>query len=817
MPIEIDTLPVYPLLDNIVTQLRETKLLLLQAEPGAGKTSLVPWYLLTSGETGKILLLQPRRIAARAAAQRIADLLGEPLGHTVGLRTRLETLVGESTRLEVVTEGVLLRLIQSDQSLEGYSLVIFDEFHERSLQGDCALAFVWECRQLLRPDLGLLLMSATLPLEPLQRVLGRLPLIHIPGRVYPVEHCYTPPAPRESLWVGIARIIRTAILETAGDVLVFLPGFFEMNKVRQQLGPLPGVDLMILHGSLPVDEQQRVFAPPTQRRIILATNIAQTSITIPGITVVVDSGLERRVRYNPRTGMDHWQTLPISAASAAQRAGRAGRLSSGVCYRYWSPILELAAQEQPEILGADLAPLVLESVLWGAGSALELTWITSPPAGALQAATDLLKGLGLLDPAGRITPSGQMCASLGIHPRLGKMLLDSRQSHLELTAALICAVLEEGHHTTGEQDFSRNLQMYRQALHQPHQAIPSLVVSRVQREVQRILRLLKISGSFDYGEIDPDQSGALLLSAYPDRIAMRVPSDREQFRWRLASGRAAFSSADFSGAEFVVVVEMDGGQVEGRIFSAAPISREVLMHLSAGALAHSVVLEWRDWLPLAFEQISLGQLILARTRLQDIASDTLLREIEDHLSADGLVSLPWDKPTGELLNRCRFIAAHQKSFPDCSLETLSKTFRDWLLPFANVRGGVVFDCAALSNALSYYLGEHRGSLDRLAPTHFRLPSGSTRSINYDGEIPVLQARLQEFFGCTETPRVCGQPLMLHLLSPAGRPVQITRDLAGFWQRAYPEVKCELKGRYPRHYWPEDPLQAEPTARAKPRN
>ena len=455
IPDEVAALPLYPHLDEIAETLATRNLLMLHAEPGAGKTTLVPWRLLAHKAFAgtKFLLLQPRRIAARAAAERIAALLEERLGRTVGLRTRMETIVGPATRLEVVTEGVLTRIIQSDPSLSGYGLVIFDEFHERNLQGDVALAFTWECREVFRRDLRILFMSATPPTAELRGAVGDLPAISVSGRSWPIRLYDRPPLNGETPERGAARLALEARemldAEGGGDVLVFLPGFREIRQARDELvriRPHLGPDIAILHGRLPPEEQRGLLAAPPgeSHRIILATNVAETSLTIPGVRAVVDSGLERRVRFHPRTGMDHWETVEISAASAEQRRGRAGRLGPGICLRWYRSQDPRKSFSPPEIMEADLAPLVLETALWGAATPLDLTWITPPPSGALKQATALLEELDLIDGQGRITASGRQAAAMGLHPRLGRMVMKAKERGWLATAAVTAAILEEG-------------------------------------------------------------------------------------------------------------------------------------------------------------------------------------------------------------------------------------------------------------------------------------------------------------------------------------------------------------------------------------
>jgi ATP-dependent helicase HrpB len=829
----ITDLPLYPRLDEILATLLGRGQLILHAEPGAGKTTLVPWRLLThpafAGE--RAILLQPRRIAARAAAERIAALLGERLGETVGLRTRLETVVSRATRLEVVTEGVLTRILQNDPALTRYRLVIFDEFHERNLPGDLAFALARECRAVFRPDLLFLFMSATPPVEALGRALAGIETLSVAGRVWPVAAFNRPPLAGESSWDGAARLTLEArgLLadREGGDLLVFLPGFREIRRTREALlrsrpTLAPAIDL--LHGRLPPAEQRRVLNPPAPAagRIILATNVAETSLTLTGVRGVVDSGLERRVRFHPRSGMDHWDTVPISEASARQRQGRAGRLGPGICLRWWRSDEPRRPFAPPEILEADLASLVLETALWGAASPLDLVWITLPPAGALDQAAALLTDLGLLDPSGRITAPGKRVAALGLHPRLGRMVLDAAGGDDLATAAVTAAILAEGDPLGGSDlDFRERLASWAAWAKGDRGGPRGETWRRIGQEAQRILRaVVPAAGPIGGEAIDPALAGKLLLSAYPDRAAQRVGGGSlgEEGRFVLVTGRAARAAGPLAQESFLVAAELDGGQTDARLFLAAPLSREDLEARLADRIERSVHFVWEGWAPRWTARLRIGRIILAEKPDGSPAEAALRQAVRERLDREGLEALPWGDAARRFLARCRFVqrCGSRPDWPDFSVETLLREAEAWLFPFGHWRGGVLFTPEAVLQALEGRFGwEQRRALDELAPETWTLPSGTKKRLDYDtGEAPVLAARLQEFFGCRQTPRIGGEPLTLHLLSPAGRPVQITRDLDGFWDRAYPEVKKELMGRYPRHAWPENPRTAPPTARTK---
>ena len=833
IPDQVAALPLYPHLEEIAGTLAMRNLLMLHAEPGAGKTTLVPWRLLAHQAFAgtKFLLLQPRRIAARAAAERIAALREERLGQTVGLRTRMETIVSPATRLEVVTEGVLTRIIQNDPSLSGYGLVIFDEFHERNLQGDVALAFTWECREVFRRDLRILFMSATPPTAELRGAVGELPAISVSGRSWPVRLFDRPPLNGEMPWSGAARLALEAreMLdpEGGGDVLVFLPGFREIRQARDELvrmRPYLVPDIAILHGRLPPEEQRGLLAasPGESHRIILATNVAETSLTIPGVRAVVDSGLERRVRFHPRTGMDHWETVEISAASAEQRQGRAGRLGPGICLRWYRSGEDRKSFSPPEIMEADLAPLVLETALWGAASPLDLTWITPPPAGALKQATALLEELDLIDSQGRITASGRQAAAMGLHPRLGRMVMKAGERGWLATAAVTAAILEEGDPLRGDDpDFRDRLSAWAAWASGSGNDLRQDSGRRIAREAERIMRIADaVEQTVRGADVDPSLAGRLLIHAYPDRVAQRVGAGGMSTAARLVlvTGRGARIKGALGQEEFLVAADLDGGETEARVFLAAPVSRSDIENGLAGPLAMSLLFSWEGWTLRTRREMRVGRLLLEEKRRVAPSPDDIRQAVRERLAREGLEALPWNDAARRFRARCLFVGrcGRHERWPDFSPGALLDDQDRWLLPFGNWEGGAVFTADSLLQALMGRLGwENRRILDEAAPETWLLPSGTRKRLDYEaGDVPVIAARLQEFFGCRETPRLCGHPLTLHLLSPAGRPVQITQDLDGFWERSYPTVKKELMGRYPRHSWPDDPRAAKPTAQAK---
>lgn len=825
---DLTALPLYPWLPELVRILDRQGLLLLAAEPGAGKTTLLPWKLLEEPAfgTGKILLLEPRRLAARAAADRIAALLGERLGQTVGLRTRLETLVSSRTRLEVVTEGVLTRLLQNDPSLAGFSTLIFDEFHTRSLQGDLGLALAWDCRRIFRPELKLAVMSATLPSSDLQAAYGTWPLVTVPGRRHPVEVHYRPPVSvREKPWEAAARLCgeaARALGPAGGTTLCFLPGYREMLRSQELLAkarPELKARLRLLHGRMRPELQRAVLDPDQAAgiHVVLATNVAETSLTIPGVRAVVDIGLERRVRFSPRTGMDHWETVAASQAAAEQRAGRAGRLGPGVCYRWWAEGDQRQPYAPPEISEADLASLVLETACWGAASPRDLTWVTPPPEAAMLQAAALLRSLGFLDERGAVTRSGREAARWGIHPRLARMLRNAEAEGLLDTAVVLAAALENRENLADrDPDLRGRLAEWNAGMRGQGTAVSRSLAEEVQRLDRLLGRRAQASGG---RTVDPEAAGRLLLAAYPDRAAKKTRQDNPQAaRYLLSSGRGALVAGPLASQEYLAVAEVDGGEQDAKIFLAAPVTRQDLESGRAGPPAEKWRFEWAGWDPKARVESKVGAIVLSHKSAGQLAPEVLQTAARERLRANGLGVLPWNAGARRWLARCRFVErwGEVAGWPAFGEGELLAEADHWLFPFGDWSGKSVWDEQALLLALEHRLGgERRRRLDQLAPEHWTLPSGSSKRLDYEQhEVPLLSGRLQEFFGSTTTPRLCGQPLLLDLQSPAGRTVQLTRDLDGFWDRAYAEVRKELRGRYPRHAWPENPRLAQATARTK---
>lgn len=841
-------LPVQAVLAELDQQLASHPAVVLQAPPGAGKTTLVPLALLNSAWLGgqKIILLEPRRLAARAAAERLAQMLGEEVGQTVGYRIRLETRISAATRIEVVTEGILQRLLQADPELPGIGLVIFDEFHERSLETDLGLALCVQTQQYLRDTtpLKLLVMSATLDAAGVSRLLDDAPLVSSVGRQYPVRIEYGAAAgPGQWLEPLVEQAILQALAVEAGSVLVFLPGTAEIRRLQQRLQDSlhqhPDVEVTPLYGALELSAQRQAIAPAPagRRKVVLATPIAETSLTIEGVSVVVDSGLCREPAFDPASGLTRLHTRRISKAAADQRAGRAGRLGPGVCYRLWSSSQheQLAAQALPEILQADLAPLALQLAHWGIDDPTELAWMNAPPAAALQQGRDLLVQLGGLRRSERgweLTGHGTALAGLPMHPRLAHMLLRGQTLGLARQACQLAAILGERDilRNVDDADLSRRLSAFVNPQSEP--ALDRGAQQRAAKLAAQWQRLLPRSAA-ESPVPEPGNehwAGLLLALAYPDRIAQRRGEQGSDYR--LANGRAAgFIQADsLQQREWLVIAELGGyaSQRNARIFLAAALEPQWITQYLPELLETVQTLEWdpRTATLIAEQQQRLGALVFTREPLADIDPQQRRRALCEVVRKQGLALLPWTPAVRQwqarvLLLRQLDVQKNQHSeWPDLSDPALLNTLEDWLAPWLDrVRRLAHFAELDLSGILSGLLPwPLPQQLEQQAPTHWTVPTGSRIRIDYSEHPPVLAVRLQELFGSRETPRIANGrlALKLQLLSPARRPVQVTQDLAGFWSGSYAEVRKDLRGRYPKHYWPEDPLQAEPTARAKPR-
>lgn len=833
-------LPIQQIIPELRQLFQEKDTGVLTAEPGAGKTTVVPLALLEEPwVTGrKIIMLEPRRLAARSAAARMAASLGEKAGQTVGYRVRMDTRVSQSTRIEVVTEGVLTRMLQQDQGLEDTAMIIFDEFHERHLHGDLGLALALESRAMLRPDLKLLVMSATLDPVPVCALLGEgTRWIACPGRTFPVETRYVSKPVSEQIETFTAQAVVRALEEQEGDVLVFLPGAKEIHRTERELSNLmlpAHVEVHALYGSMPVERQDEAVRPADEgkRKVVLSTSIAESSLTLAGVKVVVDAGLSRASVFSPRTGMSRLVTLPVSKASADQRRGRAGRIAPGVCYRLWSEEAHGALPEaaKPEIASADLAPLALELVAWGVQSPAELQWLDTPPAAAYGQAQALLRQLGGLDEAGRITPFGRRMNTLGVHPRLASMLLRAAELGLASYASMLAALLQEpaGLRSSGSAGAGTDLRPRVEALltadssGMPQAAASVADGAAVRRMLQESRQLRSALGpAADPVRPDEDSCGWLLSFAYPDRIGQR----REDGRYLLSSGRGVRLAAteSLSRSAYLVAAEADDQGADARILLAAPVQEKRLLDFGPHLLHEEVQVAWdRNTRSVrAHRRLRIGAITLKESGIAQPPEDQVLEALLSGIRIEGLDCLPWTKSSRQLADRMRFLHYHLPEWPDLIEDHLTEELAEHLSPFlTGMRSAADLKKLSMQDVLLGGLSwEQRQQLDREAPTHIQVPSGSRIPVDYSRpEDPTLAVRLQEMFGQQETPRIGGGrvPLTIHLLSPAQRPVQVTRDLANFWRETYFEVKKDLKGRYPKHYWPDDPLEAIATNRAKPR-
>ncbi|WP_321448724.1 ATP-dependent helicase HrpB [uncultured Cohaesibacter sp.] len=823
LPAFLPDLPIREALPGLLAALDAGTRAVLIAPPGAGKTTCVPLALLdqpwlaamTSEGNGKIIMLEPRRLAARAAARRMAQLLGEPVGKRVGYRVRMESRISKETVIEVVTEGVFARMIVDDPSLEGVAAVLFDEFHERSLDADMALAFTLEGQAALREDLRLVVMSATLDGGRVASILEGAPVIESMGRAYPVETRYLPRKPHDRLENAVCDAVLQALNEDEGSLLVFLPGQAEIHRVEdrlaEQLKRDKDIILAPLYGAMEGKDQDRAIASPPKgkRKIVLATSIAETSLTIDGVRIIIDAGLVRRPRFEPNLGISRLETVRVSRASADQRQGRAGRTEPGVCYRLWDKgqTAALPAFEPPEILETDLSRLVLDLALWGESDPTNLRWLDEPPAAGWAEAVKLLQSFGALDDAAAITDHGKALAALPLPPRLAHMLVMARKAGAEELAAMMAALLSEGGRLR-HNDMRRLLQ--------------DLIAGKLPRARDIKALAKRWTGKSREKRANTEDAGRILALAYPDRIAMRRGAEG---RYLLASGRGGVLQPDdpLNAETFLVVADLQGAAANARITLAAPIARKVIEE-EFSALIHqeeAISFDQNSGAVSAKLQTRLGRIVLADRRLKEPSADAIQKALIDAIRKGGLRLLPFTKELERWRGRVRFVAEREDGWPDLSDQGLLDGLENWLAPFlagkmalSDISAG---DLSAALKAMVPY--DRLAALETALPTHFTVPTGSRIPIDYAAEnSPVLAVRVQELFGLDTHPAIMGGklPLLLHLLSPAQRPIQVTRDLPGFWRGSWKDVKTDMRGQYPKHVWPDDPIHTEATRRAKPR-
>lgn len=826
-------LPVEDILPDLRRALDQNGCAVLQAPPGAGKTTRVPLFLLEQRLIfGRIIMLEPRRVAARAAAERLASELGEKVGERIGYRIRGEKKSGKNTIIEVVTEGVLTRILQNDQELSGIGCVIFDEFHERSIHADLGLALCLETREVLRPDLKLLVMSATLDAEPVAKMMGNAPIVTSAGRSFDVETFWLdkpwkkPNQRRGAFEDATIALVEKAISETDGGVLVFLPGASEIHRIQSGLANKLSNDCIVmpLYGGLPFSQQKQVLNPlKTGRKIVLATSIAETSLTIPDIRVVVDAGLARRARFDAGSGMSRLVTERVTKAEATQRRGRAGRVTNGWCYRLWTKGEEggMIAFPPPEIAASDLTPLVLELAQWGANSAKDLSFLTQPPETQLIEAQNVLKSLNALDENGNITDTGQEMARLPLHPRLAHMLVEGAKNGSRKLAATLAALQENKDIIRGAVK-PVDMLLRLEAVQNPDKfeaerpyTIDRQTLKSVRDEIKRLEKLVPEENCTS---LSPD---ILLSFAFPDRIGMRRKGDTPRFLLSGGKGAIINNEDNLTNARIIIANELDGDLREAKVYQGIETSeKDIRKHHTVKEVN---VCEWSKKYRaiIARKRVVLGAIILEEQHWKDVTKDDVATAMLDGVHDLGLQALDWKKAANLLRARVQWLYTDRTSLPDMSDKHLLDTLESWLHPFlGNCRRADDLKKVDVHAALDAMLDwDSRQILDKHAPSHIIAPTGTKLAIDYDGDVPSVSVRLQEMFGLTTHPTVGPKriPLLIHLLSPASRPVQSTSDLPRFWQETYNDVRKDMRGRYPRHPWPEDPTQAAPTRRAKPRS
>jgi ATP-dependent helicase HrpB len=811
--------PVEEVVLELKSRLKDNKAVILQAPPGAGKSTIVPLAILNEpwlvGK--KIIMLQPRRLAARSVAARMADLLKEKIGETVGYRIRFENVIGKNTRIEVVTEGILTRMLQNDNSLEGVGLVIFDEFHERSLHADLALALCLQSQQLLRDDLRILIMSATLDGEKISSAIENAPIVSSLGKQFPVEIKYETVPKDESIVVSASRSIKKALKEQSGDILVFLPGAGEIRRTQEILETDNlSATIFPLYGDMAFQKQQEALMPNSQRlrKIVLATSIAETSLTIEGITTVIDCGYSRVPKFDPRSGLTKLETVKVTRDAADQRAGRAGRLGPGVCYRLWAQATHqhLQAARQPEILEADLALMMLELFSWGA-EVSELNWITPPPSGAVNQATELLDELGAIE-KNKITSRGKEMLRLPTHPRIAHMLLSANSEREKLLAIDIASLIEERDPLPKESgaDLSLRIELLRKWRSGERVNADRNLFERIEKNASAWRKIFNLKT--DNSIFSDTDVGKLLMEAYPERIAKQI--EKFSSRYKLANGRMG-KLQDHDGLlqkSWLVIAAMDMGVNEGKIFSAVAVDEEDL--LNHAKEKESVAWDEERGMIAASSEKRIGVLALSSKPIRQIDETLRIKTLCEALREEGLKLLGWDEDQHQWQARVMSLRKWRpdEPWPDVNDQTLLNAADTWLAPYLiQVNKRADFQRLDLNEILIGMLPwDLQQQFNKLAPLRLEVPTGSMIALEYsdDGSAPIMKVRLQEVFGLLETPSINQgrQKIILHLLSPGYKPVQVTQDLKSFWQTTYHEVRKELRMRYPKHHWPEDPWTAQ---------
>ena len=825
----MNNLPITEVLPQVKQSLIQENRLVLQAPPGAGKTTALPLSLLDEPwlEGKKIIMLEPRRLAVRSSAARMAEQLGEKVGERIGYQVKMDSVQSTKTKILIVTEGILTRRLQADPSLEDIALVIFDEYHERSIHADLSLALCLESQMLLREDLKLLIMSATLNTSAISKCLDNAPLIESKGRSFPVEDIYldhkTPEPKKKELPVFIYNLLSGILKKEEGNILVFLPGVGEIKKLEAKLneGNLSNTYVSCLYGTLSKEEQDKAIKAPAKgkRKIVLSTNIAQTSLTIEGIKIVIDSGLQNTSVFNSSSGMNRLITSFISQDSATQRAGRAGRTSEGKAYHLWHKGKILLKHDVPEILSADLTSFVLELAAWGNEDVHELSWMDLPPSHALDHAYALLKQLNALDEEGKITGHGKSMISFGLHPRLAHMMIKAKEMKLSYEASLLCVLISEKDIYTGSfrsSDMKERLSF----LHEVNQGASVHQIDT--KHCKYILKMAKRLEKIISTDINIEMTGVLLAFAYPERVAQLRIENGSSYLLANAKGANLNKEDQLINSKYLVVSDLDGKTQSALIYKAADISKEQIQEHLSDLIEDKEVLRWNEEEKRveARKTKGLGALILEEKTMPTPSGDKAALVLIQAIKEEGLAVLAWDQKTSSLRDRINFVNLHNKeSFADLSEEHLLGSMEEWLLPyiegknsFKSLQGLDLY--GILSAQLSW---EQMQELDRLAPSKLKVASGSNIYIDYeDINKPILAVRLQEMFGTQNTPTVLKGKikLMIHLLSPARKPMQITQDLESFWKNTYSDVKKELRGKYKRHYWPDDPLTAIATSKTK---